>query len=80
MIWVYIIFRNIVRYDAQIDMICHYDVVASFDSMDDAQIDMICHPDEVANFDSTPGNQNDFFFSLFFVLSKVGFFWLFIVK
>ena len=44
-------------------MICHYNVVASFDSMDDAQIDMICHPDEVANFDSTPGNQNDFSFS-----------------
>ena len=53
--------------DAQIDMICHPDVVASFDSIDDAQIDMICHPDAIANFHCIPGNQNDFFFSLFFL-------------
>ena len=44
-----------------------YDEVASFDSIADAQIDMICHPDEIANFHSIPGNQNDFFFSLFFL-------------
>ena len=51
--------------DAQIDMICHPDIVASFDSMDDTQIDMIYHPDDKAIFYSIPVNQNDSFLSLF---------------
>ena len=52
--------------DAQIDMICHPDEVVSFDSTGNAQIDMICPLDEVVSIDSIPGNQNDFFLSLFF--------------
>ena len=52
--------------DAQIDMICHPDEVVSFGAMGVVQIDMICHPDEVVTFDSILGNQNDFFFTLFF--------------
>ena len=47
-------------------MICHPDIVASFDSIDNAQIVMICYPDEIASFDSMPVNQNDFFLSLLF--------------
>ena len=47
-------------------MIYHPTEVVSFDSMGDAQIDMIFHPDEVVSFDSILGNQNDFFFTLFF--------------
>ena len=43
-----------------------YDEVASFNSIADAQIDMICYPDEIASFGSMPGNQKDFFLSLFF--------------
>ena len=52
--------------NAQIDMIFHYGIVATFDSIDNAQIDMICYPDEIASFGSMPGNQKDFFLSLFF--------------
>ena len=52
--------------NAQTDMILHYDEVVNFDSIDNAQIDMICYPDEIASFGSMPGNQKDFFLSLFF--------------
>ena len=43
-----------------------YDEVASFDTIANAQTDMICYPDEIASFGFMPGNQKDFFLSLFF--------------
>ena len=57
-----------------------HDQVASFDSIANAQTDMICHYDVVATFDSMPGNQNDFFLSLFFCCFKTMILWLFISK
>ena len=40
-------------------MICRYDEVVNFDSMDDTQIDMICHYDEEVNFGSMDDTQID---------------------
>ena len=56
--------------DAQTDMICHYDEIVNFNSISDVQIDMICQPDKVVSFDSIPGNQNDFFLSLYFLFDQ----------
>ena len=61
-------------------MIFHYDVVATFDSIDNAQIDMICYPNEIASFDSMPGNQNDFFLSLLYELVLIEYLFLFLLS